>query len=333
VKRWPRADVVEGWVDSHLGIHTAILRMKNGDQVWIERETVREANELLSAAGVAPAQQVFSARLLSAAARFPGGVLLASLALFVVPAALAAAAGMIVSGGQAFFGAVLAISALVTGYKLLQALVPPRAVVGTDGVRVEGLGMTRFISYAGVDRVELDPRGVWLRGAGGDELLATSKASTALGRELRPSANTVALYHRVREARAVGDGSAVAQTKLELLDRKGRPLTEWLRDVAVLPQEQGGYRRMSIGRDELVRVLLDPAATAERRIAAAVALCATGEPDVRERVRIAGESCANEPLRIAIDAAADGELEEDIFERAVGDEPRPRTIERDTPDT
>ena len=326
-RSWPRAAVREGWVDSHAGLHTAILRMKNGDQVWIGRDSVRDANELLAAAGVAPDQQVFSARLLSDAARFPGGGLFAGAGLLLgVPTALGFALAMLAGGTESLLlAALVAVAALTFGYKLIQALVPPRAVVGTDGVRIEGVGRKRFIAFADVARVECDAAGVWLRRRDGrDEQLRTGHATTGTGTPLNASANTVALFHRVREARALGAASSVPQAKQELLDRRGRPPAEWLRELSALTQKEAGYRDMAIDREELVQVLLDAGTPAERRIGAAVALCAGDEPQIRDRVRIAADSCANERLRVAIDAVADGELDEETLEQATSETPAAR---------
>ena len=49
-------------------------------------------------------------------------------------------------------------------------------------------------------------------------------------------------------------------------------------------------------------------ADAEERIAAAIAL-SHAEPEVRGRVRIALDACADEPARVAIEKALDGEIE------------------------
>jgi len=198
-------------------------------------------------------------------------------------------------------------------------------VVGTDGVRIIEGRRERFVSYAQVTAVDCASEGVWLRRAEGDVLLRTfaGRAGTA---PRAPSMHTLALYHRVREARAVGMGGAVAPGKLALLERKGRSVGEWLERLRGLPQ-QGDYRQMGLESDELLRVLLDARSPVERRVAAAAALSARDEPGMRERVRIAGAATANPRLRVAIDAVTDERLDEAAIAEALADEESARAAE------
>ena len=69
---------------------------------------------------------------------------------------------------------------------------------------------------------------------------------------------------------------------------------------------------------DLAHVIEDVSAPAERRIGAALALAALpGDPELKLRVRVAAQASANEPVRIALEKALSGRLEEgDLEEEA-----------------
>jgi hypothetical protein len=61
----------------------------------------------------------------------------------------------------------------------------------------------------------------------------------------------------------------------------------------------------------------DPRIPAERRIGAALALSERGDDELRARLRIASDGLETEALRVAVERAAEGTLEEDALEEAV----------------
>lgn len=63
-------------------------------------------------------------------------------------------------------------------------------------------------------------------------------------------------------------------------------------------------------------MVVDPHVPAEQRIAAALALSASEAPEDRREARIAAESCADAELRAALEAAAEGKLDERRLKRA-----------------
>jgi hypothetical protein len=70
--------------------------------------------------------------------------------------------------------------------------------------------------------------------------------------------------------------------------------------------------------EDLEAVIADGAAPPERRIAAGIALSA-GAPDrARARIRVATNARADEHLRVALDKAAEGEVDVEYLERVAG---------------
>jgi hypothetical protein len=321
---WPLGRLRAGWTDSYAGLHTAVIDVAGGDRLWVGMPSAADAERLLGLVRLTADKQVFSAHLASPAENMSNGrklllgalVVGPALAFFGGAAQLAvrdAAAGNPTSIAPRVVGALLI---MLTVAAVMQLAVPPRVVVGSDGVRIEGRLRRRFVPFVGVRGVDCAPDGVWLRRDEGDVLLRTEGVARV---PTRPSANTIALYHRVREARALGLGGDVGQAKLALLERRGQSVGEWLQRLRALPA-QSDYRSTGVAPDELVQVLLDPSGRAEARIGAAAALIERSEPGVRERVRIAAGATANEKLRIAIDAVADDRLAAELVDEAVAAE-------------
>lgn len=182
--------------------------------------------------------------------------------------------------------------------------------VGLDGlehVSRRGRALVRFTDLAGV-RSE------------GTELVLELRD----GREQRLLADPsdpderAAIEARIREAMAVaraktGDHSVAAA----LLDRAGRSLSDWRAAAARVLTAATGFRDAMVGPDDLGAVLDDATATAEQRVAAAIALAQ--HPDHRPRVRVAAETIASPKLRVALERAADGELDDGALESALAE--------------
>jgi hypothetical protein len=85
--------------------------------------------------------------------------------------------------------------------------------------------------------------------------------------------------------------------------------------LLALTDDDVAYRGVHLARPTLEQVLEDPAAPAERRIGAALALRAL-DATYATRVRVAAESCANELLRIALEKVADDDVDVDVVDDA-----------------
>lgn len=120
------------------------------------------------------------------------------------------------------------------------------------------------------------------------------------------------LEDRLREeaARAASVGARDG-----LLDRKGRAFSAWGAAVRAIASHEPGYRGPSLSREELLAIASDPLKPAERRIGAALALGAAGVP--AEEVDL---SAPERRVRVALEAALEGELEEAELEAALDEE-------------
>jgi hypothetical protein len=250
---------------------------------------------------------------------------------------LAIPVGLLVALSASLLLALLGISRLLRWREV---------IVGADGVALEGFGKRRFIAYAEVRRIKRDPEGVRLHlKDGGSVLLPTivdTKAPLPVTRGVdalfdpasvkrsfpggiaseevyeKDMARREALFDRIRLAMRGRGQSRVSSVQLAQLDRRRRSLPAWRDDLrALLAVEGSGYRGAALGPDQLAEVVEDAGASAERRVAAAIALSGSGDAESRRRVRIAVEACVDENLRAALAHAAEGEIEEAELRRAM----------------
>jgi len=116
---------------------------------------------------------------------------------------------------------------------------------------------------------------------------------------------------RRRVASALADMGA-AGGKESFFARGERSFAEWVARMRGLLDRGTGFREVRLDRDDTLRVLEDPDASPEARVGAALAV-ASAEP---ARVRVVAETCASPKLRVALEAAADGEVEEEVVAAA-----------------
>jgi hypothetical protein len=318
-RRFALSSVVEGWSEA-FGITTVVLKLAGGDLVafWVRDPAL--ARQALEAAGVSASQHVLRMRLSSAASLRWGGRVFAltavaalsmcglfnSLSLFL-QSLEGAMLGDLQGAGMVLVSGPVVLLVIAAIYKAVQYLLPPVVTVGTDGVSVRGLGHQAFVPLASIRVVERNDAGVslCLKDGGSVELPTVTQ-----GDHVRD-----AIYDRIVEVMERGS-SPLSQAKLDLLDRNGKRFDVW-RDELYDLGRAAGYRHVVLERDELVTVLGDAKSSPERRVAAALALSRAPDGEARRHVRIAAETCANEHLRIAIERAAEGELEEVELERAM----------------
>lgn len=186
----------------------------------------------------------------------------------------------------------------------------PRVAIGTDGIRILGGLRQRYFSYAQIlqarehVRVAADGPEIAVQLRSGETLFLPTIA--------QPADQRAALVDRINAG--VAAYTARESKALVALDRSGRAWHEWRDALRRLAQGEGSFREQAIGREDLERVLADPRSSVERRVAAALALREMG-PDAHERVRIAAAATVDERVRVALDAAAEDELDEEKLER------------------
>lgn len=179
-------------------------------------------------------------------------------------------------------------------------------VVGADGLTVRDGLFKKFIAYSSIAHVSL---------VGGElEFTLTDRSTTKCWVDGDVGTNAATLMQRIEEARATfargGGRNAAAQ-----LARDGRSIAEWREALARLLGRKGGYREVGLDAETLVRVLSDASAPVEHRVAAALAL-GTDERH-KEQVRVVTAALADERVRIALESAAEGRLDDDQYDRAV----------------
>jgi hypothetical protein len=328
VWRWPLSDVVEGWTESFQDEDDVVLRTRRDDLVAVRVDSPEAGSALLRAVGVSADKQVVRLRLAERSASSAPVGCIAGAAGVVLPFALVgsgvglwfAVAAILRRGapdsGLWVFAAIFAAS-LLAAFKVLQAMVPPLATVGVDGIEVRGFGSRRFIPLDDVSRVDSSDRGVTLRLRSGPDLTLTTFRNTSDGRQGHP-ATRAALLRRIEQALAARRASQSQVARAAALERHGKSFARWRVELASLTKQDADYRRSAgLARDDLERILEDASAPVEHRVGAAVALTAAGDGDVRRRVRIAAAACADQSLRAALEAAAEQELDEDKLERAL----------------
>jgi hypothetical protein len=125
------------------------------------------------------------------------------------------------------------------------------------------------------------------------------------------------LLDRIREATAMREEDALARAA-NRLDRNGRNAEAWRADLYRLASAKGDYRSVDLTPEELLALVENPAAPAERRVAAAVTLRAKRGDEAGARVRVAARACADEDMQASLEAAAEGEIDEVSVSRAAG---------------
>lgn len=232
--------------------------------------------------------------------------LLAALGVLVLAAA-AVLAGFLVVVLLAFV-----IGALVHE-PILEWLRRRTVDVGSDGVRVDTVGGSRFVPAAELVSVADGDGGVTVLTRGGALRVAESRG---LGDDID---RNLELAARIRASIAGRDASSASSE--QLLARGDAPVDAWLAALHVRVQE--GYRSASLGNDELERALVS-ASSPTVRVGAAVLLRARGaEPS---RLRVAAEAVAEPRLRAALTAVAEGRPQEELEAALAGlDDDAPRT--------
>jgi hypothetical protein len=230
----------------------------------------------------------------------------------------AVVAGPVVGTGA--FVAVLALGILHT-----QAYGRPRAVVGSDGVRIQVGPRPVFVAYrdlrsALVARV---PEGTTEGPTMGEPDVTEAypvirlKHNDGKVTDLPIVAVPTPVVERVLERIRRGIRRAHrAEDELLLSPREGQSLEAWRKRLA---DDVGGgvaFRSRVVSPDDVEDVLANPLASAEQRIAAALALTSTGAP--RGPAVRAAATTANEQLRKALLAIADGSVDDEVVEEALG---------------
>jgi hypothetical protein len=310
----PRGEIVEGQVLPY-GIEDRVhLTLRSGNVLVATVQKEAQAERILSAASVDAGRRRTRFRLAGPLRR----ALLSVFGGFASFLCLAVGAGHFMLAwprlADLFGVSWLLLSACIT-VLLTRGILGREIVVGVDGIAVVDLfGRQRFIPFAEVAAVD-EVR---------DRVLVTLKDGRVETLTREPwdlsAPQRYALVQRAQQAMALGSGAPEACAGLALLDRNGRSVSAWMDALMSLLEHPGSYREVAPSRAELLALVSDGDATAERRIAAAVALVGKSSPaedSPRTHLRVAADACANDALRDALEHTARGDLDEETLMRAL----------------
>lgn len=306
-RRIPLGEVVAGWLLRTADRGEVELELRSGEVLSVEVRDPREADALLDAANVAPHERALTMRLgsplvdlgLAAAAFFPGGCVAS---LVAVAAERALHLESVTTGFTIFTLTALAVALSVAWLR------PPVVRVGRDGVSVRGGRGAGFAPWAEVTGITRQPASLTLSLRGG--------GTRALPLTGTPGARQDALCARIAEAHAEAHAPRDLPARLTALDRHGRTVEAWREALREIAEARHDYRQTSLSREELVAALSDPHAPEERRIAAAFVLSALDPAEGSARVRVAVETLAHDPVRVALTRAAEGTLDDELLRQA-----------------
>lgn len=245
--------------------------------------------------------------------------------------------------------ATIAAAALFGIGRVSRLLRRREVTVGADGITIEGFGNREFVGYEQITTVQRHPQGVKLKLRKGKSILLPTLCealaplptspryrlklgavrpeiqdflTSRVSREelyKRDVARREALLSRIELARASGEEGASTNAHLEaLLDQRDESVDVWktrLQKLLESHDSKSTYRVAPFSSTDLADIVEDATALPERRIAATIALSSSPDAHVRKRVRIAIETCADDDTRAALEAAAEGELQELALQR------------------
>ncbi|WP_437659889.1 hypothetical protein [Sorangium sp. So ce1182] len=295
------------------------LRTDDGDVIRVRVDDPGDAERLVGAIAAGRARGTWSARLYDDVPPplrrrlFVGVAALVSLICWSVLDADVALS----------LGAVTGAAAWVLAALLREGSARRVLVAGSDGLSLRDDAGERFIPFSCIERVDETALGVELVLAGGEELPLTLVPLQLL-RDPRETGLSMVLAERRREhllallRERSGRGAPEAARAGALLERRGLPATAWRAALRRLVSESGAdYRTAKLTREQALAVLEDGAAPAELRIGAALALSAWRDGQTAERLRIAAEGCASGDVRLALEQAAEGDVDDWMLERAL----------------
>ncbi|MBW2526316.1 MAG: PH domain-containing protein [Deltaproteobacteria bacterium] len=300
-------DIAQGTVIPGFG---ARLEHTDGSTIEVEVESTRDAEKLVAACDLAVRERRFSTSFRPSWLRLALAAV-GVLALAIIAPQLSPKVSMLTPADGATW---MALAAAIFGSSYLSTR-PPKVEVGADGVSVRTIFGSRFVRFEELAGVSLDGTKLKLELHDGDRIVVRA----ALGNQTQQQA----LRHRIEMGIAAHADEPQAPARLGLLDRRQRTMAQWREDLDQAVNDDVGYRRQPLSRDDLEAILAAPSTTTERRIGAAFALQALDGEEATPRIRIAAESCAEDQTRKALLRIAEQEHEHRAIEQAL-DEVQPR---------
>ena len=313
------SDLVDGWSERSEQGPVAVMKFANGDEVSVACDTEQRAAELLLAAGAQ--ERAHAVRMCTyredASGRKIAGFFLAFFSVFVAPSFLAVPAILLLAAtsSHATVGQAMMVCLGFAPLGLLLAWLagkvwPTWIHVGSDGILIRGGVRNRFLPFRKLKTVVeatalglLGPRSC-LRFELTD---GKSVSIPVLGNE-----RARVTIERIEEARREMSKRGRARVLADI-GRQGRSLSEWRKALGEI-LKPAGYRAASHDLQEVIDIAEDPGALPEQRVAAALVAKQNADPSVHKRLRVAAETCVEPKLRVALEKAACGEVDDEVLE-------------------
>lgn len=197
--------------------------------------------------------------------------------------------------------AVTAIAMLLL--PILFVATPASLHVGLDGLRYAFLGKRQFFSWSSIERVIPYRAKSITTDSGGVEIVIEGRAEPLripMGTDALVGDTPERLAARIEQAKRAAESA-----RSDGLELKGS-MPDRVRAAKAVLEGDGGYREAHVDPFAVSAILADPTASAEARIAAAVAI-AGSSPDGPEKIRIAAKTTADVSVRAALEAVASEE--------------------------
>jgi hypothetical protein len=297
VKPFPRGNAV----DLHLTVR--------GRKPFALRVDHAQVLDLFERLGVTPGQRRASFKLrLPFWQRFLGWLL-------VVAPTLGVLAGRDLDHVVALVPQVLMLSAVLA---FVTRGLPARMVVGTDGLVLRRLGLSRFIPFGSIR--EITPKSALLFSVprvaialhDGSHVVVTvvenADTSEDVGLETR------ALMHHAQQALWAAQMKQMSPREIgAMLSSHSRSGRDWLAAIdGIAPSGGAHYRVAAVGEGTFGEILGDTNAPTDARVGAAVAMIRVGADEARRRVRVAAEATADASTRSTLLEICDAETDDDL---------------------
>ena len=295
----PRADMRRAVVVGEADSAVVSIQRSQGYFVALDVPDEAEGRRLVSALGLSAEQRT---------AEFPVDSPLAThVPASAVTGALAALIGASLVGLA--MGYPLVSLSLVAWYGFVLAWLRPRSVaVGTDGILISWLGMETLLPFSRLSSVTRERGGLHIRTAEEKTIRIRARQITRQRRSAQPEMASEDVYMETLESRIQEAREASGGAEVTVLERKGRPLGEWVLHLRSLTaREASGFRAAPVVPEALWKTVENGNVWPAARAAAAVALGPSLDEGGRERLRVASRVVVAPKLRVALEAAAAGD--------------------------
>jgi len=179
-----------------------------------------------------------------------------------------------------------------------------RVSVGADGILVSGAFRRRFIPFNEVESATVESEG-W---PSSRKVVIRTRTLGSIERSMKARAAEAAVG-RIEQSLAVRDGNPAPHDLA--LRREGAHARTWLLRLRSLARS-GPYRAVGAPGESLWRLIDDPGAAETERAAAAVVIGAAANGEERRRLRQVAARVASPRVRVAIECAASGAVDDEL---------------------